>query len=69
MVGPSIIKLIDGPILWPSIIFIIDGEPADYAYYALFIGKTTDISDILMDYSSRRSTSREKDNRAIERNV
>jgi len=31
--------------------------------------KTNDVTDILMEYSSRRSTSREKDNKGIEREV
>merc|ERR1712096_418992 len=31
--------------------------------------KTNDVTDILMEYSSRRSTSREKDNREIEKQV
>ena len=34
-----------------------------------FLEKTNDVTDILMEYSSRRSTSREKDNRGIEREV
>ena len=34
-----------------------------------FLEKTNDVTDILMEYSSRRSTSREKDNKGIEREV
>ena len=35
----------------------------------IFLEKTNDVTDILMEYSSRRSTSREKDNKGIEREV
>lgn len=35
----------------------------------ILLEKTNDVTDILMEYSSRRSTSREKDNKGIEREV